>query len=380
MRDKSGRFPKLDPLFVRDYFAEQGCELFDDYKNARADMKYRCVCGNISYICWDSFRGGSRCKGCGLRKIIEANAPRNKRDKISIDDLVVFKKEGHTHTEAAEKFGINKSLISIILNSHGITNYEIKHGDKPKELTDFQKQVVVGTLLGDAGIAKGHYDFKQKGKNKEYVDFVANSLKPFSGEVKETYSKCNGKLFQQYYFQTPKLDLFVELGKIWYKDNIKILPPDLELTPQIIALWFCDDGTNGQKSKCVRFSTEAFRVDEVSRLIEMLGKFDIESYIKKTVSGPIINVRGGSYMDFINLVKPYISYDCMKYKSDTSKMRRRVYKVTDDIIDDIRALYATGCYSMREIQAIFNLSRDTISRIISGKHFTALSCHEPYKA
>lgn len=54
---------------VKSYFEEKGCELLEEeYKNARTKMKYRCSCGNVSSIVYDSFKRGNRCQECGNRK------------------------------------------------------------------------------------------------------------------------------------------------------------------------------------------------------------------------------------------------------------------------------------------------------------------------
>ena len=51
--------------FVRNYFEEQGCEMLDTfYKNARTHINYRCSCGEVSKIIFDSFRRGHRCRKC----------------------------------------------------------------------------------------------------------------------------------------------------------------------------------------------------------------------------------------------------------------------------------------------------------------------------
>ena len=55
--------------YVKKYFEEQGCELLEDsYTNARVPIKYRCVCGKESKICFYSFKAGNRCKECGNKK------------------------------------------------------------------------------------------------------------------------------------------------------------------------------------------------------------------------------------------------------------------------------------------------------------------------
>lgn len=61
---------RMDFAEVKQHFSDCGCELLQDsYVNAKTRLKYRCLCGNISYISWDSFRRGSRCSECKKRKI-----------------------------------------------------------------------------------------------------------------------------------------------------------------------------------------------------------------------------------------------------------------------------------------------------------------------
>lgn len=63
---------KLDFEYVKEYFTQNGCELIEDkYKNARTKIQYRCSCGSISSISFDSFKNGNRCKECGNRKSAE---------------------------------------------------------------------------------------------------------------------------------------------------------------------------------------------------------------------------------------------------------------------------------------------------------------------
>jgi hypothetical protein len=60
---------RLTYEYVKNFFSNKGCELLEQgYKNARTKMKYRCSCGNITYIVYDSFQRGNRCKQCGDRK------------------------------------------------------------------------------------------------------------------------------------------------------------------------------------------------------------------------------------------------------------------------------------------------------------------------
>jgi hypothetical protein len=55
--------------YARRIFLDNNCELLENnYINAKIKMKYRCSCGNIACISYDSFRNGSRCKKCGFKR------------------------------------------------------------------------------------------------------------------------------------------------------------------------------------------------------------------------------------------------------------------------------------------------------------------------
>jgi len=59
-------FNKLTYEFVKEYFESQNCILLEtEYVYCRNKMKYKCSCGNISYITWSNFKAGARCSKCG---------------------------------------------------------------------------------------------------------------------------------------------------------------------------------------------------------------------------------------------------------------------------------------------------------------------------
>lgn len=63
---------KLTIEYAKQFFDEQGCELLEkEYVNVKTKMRYICNCGNISYISFNSFQQGQRCKECGYKKSAE---------------------------------------------------------------------------------------------------------------------------------------------------------------------------------------------------------------------------------------------------------------------------------------------------------------------
>ena len=63
---------KLKHSYIKQYFKDNNCELLEkEYINNLTKMKYRCSCGDISEITFNSFKRGSRCFTCGKEKMAE---------------------------------------------------------------------------------------------------------------------------------------------------------------------------------------------------------------------------------------------------------------------------------------------------------------------
>lgn len=58
--------------FIKKYFEETGCQLLSSsYDDNKEKLKYKCECGNISFISFAKFQAGQRCRKCQSRKISE---------------------------------------------------------------------------------------------------------------------------------------------------------------------------------------------------------------------------------------------------------------------------------------------------------------------
>jgi hypothetical protein len=108
---------------------------------------------------------------------------------LSKEELSTFMKD-HTNQEAAKHFNVNVRTIARWLKSYGLYYYELKHGDKPKSLSDIQREVFVGTMLGDASILKdGRYRFKQCIAHQEYVEHIHSMMQPFSTNMLSDWTR-----------------------------------------------------------------------------------------------------------------------------------------------------------------------------------------------
>ena len=160
-------------------------------------------------------------------------------------------------------------------------------------LSEFQMDVLIGSLLGDGHLHKlnnersnSHFGKSQTTLKKEYLDWHNNIFKEYSSGVYPCWSKSkisckNNKIIHlkvkrrlsSYAYRTFNHEIITELRNKWYPDGIKIIPSDLSLNSQRIAVWYFDDGSNDTKSRRATICTNSFSLNEVEFLSSILNKF-----------------------------------------------------------------------------------------------------------
>jgi hypothetical protein len=69
---KTGGKNKHSYEYIKNFFEENGCQLLSKtYLDNKQKLKYKCECGNDSYIAFAKFQGGQRCDKCKAKKISE---------------------------------------------------------------------------------------------------------------------------------------------------------------------------------------------------------------------------------------------------------------------------------------------------------------------
>lgn len=292
-------------------------------------------------------------------------------------------------------------------------NY-LKEFDPP---TTFQKEIIIGSLLGDASLSgskkksqnlkflKSQSKFDNNKINKrDYLQWHFNKLLPYSANLLESTINleiintgrnpiCIRNTEQEKYsytFYTHCHPYFTELSKKWYlrdvdgnyilnsnNRKIKIVPPDLQLTPLTVCIWFMDDGTLDAKHGNALFCTHGFTVSECEYLVEKLKKdVNINGEVRlKYKRYPVIFVGVKSYFDLIEMIKPYVEWNCFQYKLDDSYCKKHqegenhsMSKLKNEEVKEIFKLRSEGKQS-KEIAKQFNVSRPAISLILNNKRF-----------
>lgn len=293
----------------------------------------------------------------------------------------------HTNQDAANYFGVNVRTVARWVEKYCLAYYDLKHGDKPKQLNDFQKDVFVATMLGDASLLKdGRYRFKQRLLHLEYVKHVHEVMQPFSRNITSDWTrrpsntngkvidleKWNGDWLESKYFVTFRTPFFKAEREKWYVGRNKIIPDDLVLNPRICCYWSFDKGNNQPNKRKFTLATQSFSFDKVDNLRNMLKNLGISSSRQILSSGPIISISSRSYFDWIDMIKPFNTIDCLRYKTDVSNatMPKKGWgtkKLSYLQAEEIRSLYITDKYKQEDLAKFYGVTRETIWRIINYK-------------
>lgn len=162
-------------------------------------------------------------------------------------------------------------------------------------LTDIQKDILIGSLLGDGSLGKSNgKNYPNSGNARlkiersyndiafleweyeNFKEFCSSGIKyteVIGNENNQKFFKKN-KTYKYCSFKTRSLPEFTEFYKEWYTPK-RVLPEKFELTPLIIAKWLADDGTiyvNAKNAINTVFCTDNFTKQEVERLAKMLSE------------------------------------------------------------------------------------------------------------
>lgn len=248
-------------------------------------------------------------------------------DKIKKINDVEFEKlfyNGLNDREIAEKLNMSPD---------GIYSHRMRHGyirrnyseSTPRKLTQFQKEVLFGTLLGDSSLR-----FPKKAKHasctcmhgikqQEYCkhkcmifESIGATGKYHKRKISDPRTGIYYEDFSYYLPANPELDIWYDN---FYQNGKKHIPFNLikYLTPVSLAYWFMDDGSKTKNGYYL--CTNCFELEELYQLQTiLLEKFQIVTRLHK---GNKLYITAKSTALFTYLISPYI-HETMKYKLHTT--------------------------------------------------------------
>ena len=213
-------------------------------------------------------------------------------------------------------------------NLRGIKLIEYKRTLKLKTI---QKEILVGTLLGDATIAKTkrialNVKFEQKLANREYVNHLYEIFEPYVGTPPKVRNIIGGgaKDRQSIWFRTYRHIDFKFYYDLFYSKTNKKNLTDLRkkrvpklihkfLTPRALAYWFMDDGSyysnksKNNQQKVYYFNTQSFSYEDIKILKKALKlNFNFDTNIYRDRTDYLLYIQPQSKDDFIHLIKSFI--------------------------------------------------------------------------
>jgi hypothetical protein len=210
-------------------------------------------------------------------------------------------------------------------NLRGLKLIEYK---KTLSLNAIQKEILVGTLLGDATIAKNktvafNVKFEQKLANENYINHLYEIFEPYVGTPPKVRTITGGgaKDRKSIWFRTYRhIDFKFYYDFFYRKDNAtdfrkKRVPKLIHkfLTPRALAYWFMDDGSysyqksKNKKQKVYYFNTQSFCYEDIKILKKALKfNFNFDTNIYRDRTYYLLYIQPQSKDDFMNLIKSFI--------------------------------------------------------------------------
>jgi len=269
-------------------------------------------------------------------------------DRLEFEDIYL----NNSNSETATFYNVSEATIDrwrTLFDVPRKTNKWKDHIDFC--LTDRQRSIVVGSLLGDGSLLKvtsnssnSSFEETHAENQKEYLKWKQKELFPLSNYYKErlvdarirlkdgTVLSDSTRKLNTCYIKTMRHPLFTSLEKEWYardgfgnyilNDNgrrIKVVPDSLELNELIVAIWYFDDGSHNKNNNTgVTFNTQSFAKLECEFLSNKLKEMGFETKVNSNRGMPIIQLSAKSYLPFMQMMCKYLPHDCMKYKIDLS--------------------------------------------------------------
>lgn len=180
-------------------------------------------------------------------------------------------------------------------------------------LSDVQRQVLIGLILGDGCLIRNKTDknfrlqVEQSNRNREYVDWLYSIFQDWTLSPPRYV-----KQHDSWRFRTIVHPELTEIRRLFYRGNRKIIPIKIKgifKFPLSLAVWFMDDGNGRKDARVYGISTHSFSIEENEILVHCLkDNFDIASKLHRDGHGDKyrLYIPASSSRKFEKLILPYI--------------------------------------------------------------------------
>jgi LAGLIDADG DNA endonuclease family protein len=171
-----------------------------------------------------------------------------------------------------------------------------------------------GELIGD-----GHIDpsgrYSHTTKYREYGDFLARKFAAMGLSTTVSDNSAFDKRTQKTYFRSlvRTKSVFKAARKKWYGPSKKTIPPNLEMSGEMLFHWIIGDGCVNT-NMAFTLATCDFDIEDVEKLIVMLKMFGVSANRNK--HGNIIHIRRieQNRCKIKKLMREWVFPECYSYK------------------------------------------------------------------
>jgi len=209
-------------------------------------------------------------------------------------------------------------------------------------LTEIQKRLIVGGLLGDGGVYSGGIRgfYYKESHTVEQLDYLKWKVKLFGSMIEDDlypYTKISDLGLESYEvsFRTLKCVEIASYRELFYREidgvPFKIIPETVlyNLDPFTLSIWYFDDGgllnSGGEPYICT-----GSPINYVNKASEILNEiFDLGCEVIERGSISIIKIK--NIDKFFNIINPY-TLPCFFYKVP-NKYRFNYSSIRGDLLD-----------------------------------------------
>lgn len=199
---------------------------------------------------------------------------------------------------------------------NGETHILTDMGNTVGSLTQFERSIIIGSLLGDgymriiSGRLNAFLEINHSIKACDYVDYKYKCLQHLCESAPKQRDTNEGRV--AYRFFTKQHQDLTNLYYQFYQNNKKIIPKDLVLDPIILAIWYMDDG-----SKCrnhdIYLNTQQFSMSDQNILLYKLRDLGISARLNKDKQYYRIRILKEGIQKFMEIISPHV-IESMRYK------------------------------------------------------------------
>ena len=236
-----------------------------------------------------------------------------------VEEIRKLWEEGNGNRKVSKLLNIPRTTLKYLCDKYNLKPHKVK--SNRVKLTTFQKQMLIGMILGDAYISNrgnsSYINFAHCLEQKDYLLHKVKKLEPIkSSYLKEVQNtdKRSGKIYEKITYTSLSYKELKDLRNIFYKGKVKGLPIEYlkqNFTAISLAYMYMDDGNYSKYTTTI--ATCSFKKDELEDFCIILkDKFNIIATVQGNNS---IRIKQESIDLFFQIISPYIKeISCMSYK------------------------------------------------------------------